>query len=113
MTAISTRVGAMSCMISSKADPLRDAMGLVDEMVTMIRNRGHTRQDAMRQAALALGISERRVKALSFGEAFAMAQDELQKIKLAYLDHLDTEADDLARRREAIREKRRQLILEI
>ena len=45
---------------SSKADPARRAAELVDDTVTAIRNRGHTREHALRVAARELGIGLRR-----------------------------------------------------
>lgn len=93
----------------SKLDPLREAASMLEETVTAYRNRGHTRQHAVEQAALALGMTPRRAKALLYGEAFNVALDEYNAIKQRFLEHLDQEAESLAARFEAVRAKRRQM----
>lgn len=97
----------------STNDPLRHVMSLLDDAVSSYRNRGHSRQHAVEQAALALGITPRRAKSLLYGEAFTVAVEEYRAIKARFLDHLDAEAEHLAARSAAARARRRQMELEI
>ena len=97
----------------SGGDDCRQTMGLVDEVVTMFRNRGYRSAIAIEQTALALGLSERRVRSIFYGEAFTLAAGEYAAIRRQYMNHLDVEADHLASRFEAIKAKRRQMELEI
>ena len=97
----------------SEVSTIRDAAQLVDEAVTAFRNRGYTRERAVEQAALALGISHRRARGLIYGEVFAMAVDEYRAIKARFLRHLDEEAESLAGRLEAVKAKQRQMELEL
>ena len=97
----------------SESSAIRDAAQLVDDAVTAFRTRGYTRETALHQAALALGISPRRAKGLVYGEVFAMALDEYRQIKARFLRHLDDEAESLAARSEAARARRKQMELEL
>lgn len=97
----------------SKSDPLRQAAEWIDQTVTAIRNRGHTREHAMEQASLALGVGRRRVRALLYGEAFSIAPDELDRLRDGFLAHLDDEAEHLAQRAAEARARRRQMELEL
>jgi hypothetical protein len=102
---------AMAWSKNSKSDLLREAMSLLDDAVSAFRNRGYARQHAVEQAALALGVSPRRARALLYGEAFAMPSEEFRAIQQRYLDHLDAEAENLNARFEAVKAKRRQMEL--
>lgn len=86
---------------------------MIDDAVAAFRNRGLTREYALEQASLALGIKPRRAKMYLYREPVAFIAAEYQQIKTAYLRHLDDEAEDLARRREAIKARRAQLELEV
>lgn len=88
---------------------LREAAELIDDAVTMVRNRGYTREKAIDQASVSLGMSKRRVKSFLYGEAICIAIDEYQKLKDRFLDHLDNEADHLAQRSAAVRLRRKQM----
>jgi hypothetical protein len=93
----------------SKPDPARLAAELVDDTVTTIRNRGHTRQHALRVAARVLGLRVRRARSLLYGEPVALLDDELSRIRAAFLAHLDAEAAHLADRSAAARERLRRM----
>ena len=86
-------------------DPARLAAELVDDAVTAIRNRGHTRQYALRLAAAELGLGLRRARALLYGDPVALPDTELVRIRAAFLAHLDAEAAHLAARTAATRER--------
>jgi len=83
----------------------RLAAELVDDTVTDIRNRGHTRQHALRLAALELGLGFRRARSLLYGDPVALPGEELLRIRAGYLAHLDAEAAHLAARSAAARER--------
>lgn len=95
------------------SDIVRDAAALIDDAVTALRNRGHTREHAVRQAALFFGLPESRAKGLLYGKVFALAAEEYRAIKARFLDHLDAEADYLAARSQAARARRKQMEMEI
>lgn len=94
---------------SSKVDPARRAAEMVDDAVTSIRNRGHTREHALRVAARELGIRFRRARALLYGDPVTVFDEELASIRAAYLRHLDIEAAHLAARLNAVRERCRSI----
>jgi hypothetical protein len=94
---------------SSKTDPARRAAELVDDTVTAIRNRGHTREHALRVAAHVLGIRFRRARALVYGDPVSLFDEELASIQAAYLRHLDAEAEHLTARLNAVRERCRRI----
>ena len=98
---------------NSVNDPVRRAAEMVDEAVTDYRNRGYTREHAVEQAALALDLPKRRIKALLYGEAFSIAADEYHRIRNRFLAHLDEQADHLARRSAEARARRKQMELGI
>lgn len=89
----------------SKTDPARHASELVDDAVTAIRNRGHTREHALRLAAAELGLRFRRARSLLYGDPVAVHDEELARLRAAFLAHLDTEAAHLAARSAAARER--------
>lgn len=60
---------------NSKPDPARQAAELVDEAVSAIRNRGHTRQHALHLAARELGLRFRRARALLYGDPVALLDE--------------------------------------
>jgi hypothetical protein len=94
---------------NSDAEKARRAASLLDETVTAYRNRGHTREHALRVAARTLGLRLRRAKALVYGEPVMVADDELARIRAAFITHLEAEADHLAARSAAARERRRRM----
>lgn len=94
-------------------DPLRSAAELLDDAVTAFRNRGYTREAGLEQAALALGIPLNRAKALLYGRLYSVAADEYETIRARFLNHLDDEADHLARRAAEARARRRQMELDL
>lgn len=87
----------------AKTDAARHAAELVDDTVTDIRNRGHTREHALRLAASILGLRFRRARALLYGDPVALHDEELARIRTAFLRHLDIEADHLTARSAAAR----------
>lgn len=97
----------------SITDTLGDVMSLLDQVVTDYRNRGHSRAVATEQAALALGITPRRVKSLLYGEAFKVTREEYRAIKAQYMKHLDAEAESLSARFQAVMAKRLQMEMDI
>ena len=93
----------------SNPDPARQAAALVDDTVTAIRNRGHTRRYALHLAALELGLRFRRARSLLYGDPVTLLDEELAAIRAAYLAHLDAEASQLAARSAAARERLRRM----
>jgi hypothetical protein len=91
----------------TEPDPARAAAEMVDETVTAIRNRGHTRHLALRLAARELGLRLRRVRALVYGDPVRVDEPELAAIRAAFLRHLDAEAARLEARSAAARERLR------
>ena len=89
--------------------PARLAAEYVDEAVSAIRNRGHTRQHALRLAARELGIRFRRARALLYGDPVTLHDEELARIRAAFLRHLDAEAAHLERRLAAARDRARRM----
>lgn len=79
-------------------NPVRNAAEIVDDAVTVLRNRGYSRQTAAREAAQWLGTSLRRVQSLLFGEPVRVNTDELADLRANYMRLLDDEARDLDRR---------------
>src|SRR5579862_3133742 len=88
----------------TEPDPARVAAELVDETVNAIRNRGHTRSLALRIAAAELGLGLRRVRSLLYGDPVVVADEELARLRAAFLRHLDAEAARLEARSAAARE---------
>ena len=95
---------------NSSRDRSRDAALLLDDAVTSIRNRGHTREHALRLVAQEFGLRFRRARALLYGDPVVLLDAELKRIRTAFLDHLDAEAEDLAARSAAARERRRRML---
>jgi hypothetical protein len=90
---------------NSHNDRTRRAALLVDDTVTHIRNRGYSRGHALRLAAQELGLRLRRARALLYGDPVVVLDDELARIRAAFLRHLEAEAQDLALRSAASRER--------
>jgi len=88
---------------------IRDAASLIDDVVTDIRNRGFTREQAFTQAATELGIPLRRAKKLAYGEIHKIAADEYRTIQRRFARHLDAEAKHLTSRMEAVKQRRQNL----
>lgn len=105
----------MSCSNNSanRRDIVRSLSEIVLDAVTHFRNRGHRSDHAIQQAALALELSPRRVKSLVYGEAYSVAVDEYERVRRAFLRHLDEQAEDLMRRSEQARARRRQMELRL
>jgi hypothetical protein len=93
----------------SDIDRTRLAAVLLDDAVTAIQNRGHTREHALRLAAQTLGLTFRRARALLYGEPVALLDEELARIRAAFLAHLDAEAAHLDARLAAVRERMQRL----
>lgn len=108
-------VNVMPCNNLCNANPewLRAVEEMVVETVLYFRNRGHNRDTAIEQGSLALGLSNRRVWSFFYQQPVAIAREEYEQIRSAFAAHLDHQAEDLARRSEAARLRRRQLTLDI
>ena len=89
-------------------DHVRATEKMVFEAVTFFRDRGHKRDIAIQQAASALGLSPRKAWSLFYGQPVAVLTDEYRRVRGAFVAHLDVQAEDLARRSEAARVRRRQ-----
>lgn len=94
-------------------DWLRAIEAMVSDTVTYFRNRGHKRDIAIEQASLALGISQRKTKSIFYQEPVAASQEDRDRVFQAFMSHLDQQAEDYARRAEAVKAKRRQMELGI
>lgn len=99
--------------IKSNCAGYRTIQEIVSDAVMFFRNRGHNRTTAIEQAALALGMTQRKTRSIFYGEAFTLLDCEIRRVRAAFLTHLDQQADDLARRSEEARARRRQFELEI
>ncbi len=93
-------------------DADRTVAEIVDDTVTFFRNRGHKRDTPFEQAALALGISQRKAWSIFYGQAFTLLPSEYRRIRDGFVRHLDERADDLARRSDQARMRRRQLTMD-
>lgn len=89
----------------SDAEKARKAASLLDETVTAYRNRGHTREHALRVAARMFGLRLRRARAILYGEPVVLLDEELARIRAAFLQHLSAEAEHLAARSQAARKR--------
>lgn len=88
---------------------IRDAASLIDDVVTDIRNRGFTREQAFAQAAVELGLPLNRAKKLAYGELQKIAAEEYRAIQRRFEKHLDAEAKHLNTRMEAVKKRRQDL----
>jgi hypothetical protein len=68
-----------------------------------------TREYALRQAAKEFGLRFRRARAILYGEPVVLLDSELARIRAAFLAHLDAEAEHLAARSAAARERLRRM----
>lgn len=91
---------------------LRSMSSMVVEVVTFFRNRGHGRDVAISQAALALGLTDRRTWSFYYEQPVAATREQYHALRRSFLFHLDHQADDLACRSAAVRLRRQQLELE-
>lgn len=96
-----------------ETDIRRATEEMVTETVMYFRNRGHDRDVAIDQASLALGLTRRRTWTFYYQQPAAAIRDEYLKIRARFVDHLDAQAEDLARRSEAARLRRRQIEMEL
>lgn len=87
----------------------RAVEGIVAETVTWFRNRGHARNIAIEQAALALELTPRKTRSILDGDPFAMRREEYDRTFEAFMRHLDFQTEDHLRRAEASKAKRRQM----
>lgn len=94
---------------NSNPEWLRAIEGMVSETVLFFRNRGHNRDVAIEQAALALGMTRRKARSIFYQEPVGVAREERDRVFQAFMCHLDDQADDYTRRAEAVRAKRRQM----
>lgn len=97
----------------SDNDRLRTVEEIVDDTIRFFRNRGHKRDVAIEQTALALGLTPRKTRSVFYGETFALLDCEIRHIRRAFARHLDERADDLARRSQEARMRRRQMDMEL
>lgn len=86
---------------------IRKIAEMADEVVTAIRNRGHTREQAVTAAAERLGMRVSRVRDFIYGRVFSTNREERAAARARYLAFLDDEADQLMRRSEEVRARRR------
>ncbi len=82
---------------------------MVTETFDAWRNRGHTRAHAIEFTARELGLTERRVRSYLNGEPVNPRIAEYERVTIGFPLHLDALADELTRRRDAARERRRAL----
>lgn len=80
---------------------------MADDIVTAIRNRGFTREQAVADAARYLGMRASRVRDFLYGRVFATSSEERAAARARYLAFLDDEAEQLMRRAEEARARRR------
>lgn len=97
----------------SHNDRLRTVEEIVDDTVTFFRNRGHKRDVALEQTALALGLTPRRTRRIFYGEAVALLGVECRQIRQAFVCHLEKRADEYALKSETVRARLRQMQMEI
>jgi hypothetical protein len=93
----------------SVKDPLGEVRALLDEVSSAYRNRGLSRTIATEEAAKALGVTPRKAKAWLYNEAFSVSPEDHRTVKERMLDHLDEEAEHLAKRLDAVKRRREQL----
>jgi len=93
-------------------DLIRSIESMVHDAVLFFRNRGHNRDAAIGQTALALGMTERRVWSFYYEQPVAAAREEYMAVRLAFIKHLAFQSEDLAQRSEAARMRRRQMEME-
>ena len=103
----------MSCNEFSKSDPewFRAIESMVCDTVLFFRNRGHKRDIAIEQAALALGLSNRKARSIFYQEPVGTLREEYEAIRERFARHLEYQAEDYARRSEGVRAKLRQMDL--
>ena len=87
--------------------------GIVAEVVVWFRNRGHTRNVAIDQAALALHLTPRKTRSILDREPFAMRREEYDRIFEAFMRHLDFQTEDHLAKTAAAKAKRRQIELSL
>jgi len=89
---------------------VRKATEVVVDTVVDYANRGYSRQIAIEQAALSLGMTPRRVKALWYEpDTVSVRRAEFERLKQMYTAHLEAKADELAQRSREARERARVL----
>jgi len=105
----------MTCNNLCNADPdwLRSIEEMVCETVIFFRNRGHRRDAAIEQAALALGLTNRRTWSFFYQQPVATVREEFESIRQAFARHLEYQAADYIRRSEIVRAKLRQIELDV
>lgn len=105
----------MTCNNICETDPdwLRAIEEMVVDTVLFFRNRGHRRDIAIEQAALALGLSNRRTWSLFYQQPVATARAEYETIRQAFARHLEYQAEDYVRRSDAVKAKLRQMEMAI
>lgn len=98
--------------VDKSVDWYRRVAELVLDTVTFFKVRGHPQTIAIEQAALALGLNPRRVTRYCYDEHVAATACEYAAVRRARLRHMDFEAEDLSRRLDASRARRREMELE-
>lgn len=103
----STFSGAKSAVSGAVAslDFAGDAAAMVRERVRQLRGEGHKNADAIALTAEQLGLSERRVRGLLYGEVWCVVSDEYERIRAGWARSLDAEAERLEREAVALRRR--------
>lgn len=87
---------------------IRKVENWVCDVVLAHRNKGLRSDHAIEQAALALGISKRKTRSFFYGEASGVAPSEFQQLRDRWVRHMEQQAEDYARKSDAIRAQLRQ-----
>ena len=72
-------------LCDSNPEWLRAAEEMVVDTVLFFRNRGHRRDTAIEQGALALGLTSRKAWSLFYQQPVAIAREEYQQIRRAFI----------------------------
>ena len=100
--------------VTERGPLLESAARIVREVVQAYRRRGHKIEHAFTDAALDLGATPRRVRALYYHDGvWAVARAEHDRLMRRWGRHLDQRMESLEREVELIREQRAQLPLDL
>lgn len=92
-------------------DWIRPIEEMVVDTVRFFRNLGHSRDVSIEQAALALGMTQSRAWCFFYQKHAAPTADEYHRVRARFVTHLEFQADEFARRSEALRVRLRQMDL--
>jgi hypothetical protein len=95
-----------------KQQMVAEVRRIVAQTASDFHERGHTRRIAIEMAAKVLGIAATRTNNLIYGKIFRTTKDELLAVREAFILHTEAEADDLQRRADVLRARRRELEME-